>query len=177
MQLRSILSHFSALVPAIRPRYGRSKFEAPQISSQVSPYGILPRPSTKTFPLARCTAHCLTRAFATTNQVLLAQELAAKFLRLINLKAEIPTTKTAIRPWVAEMLNKGYGKFPPPLEEGSGMKPLWLTSMPPADLEKGQGAGAMSKPANHKVKRAHCSVEHPCLLITAALGHARHLLQ
>ena len=31
MPLRSILSHFSALVPAIRPRYGRSKFEAPQI--------------------------------------------------------------------------------------------------------------------------------------------------
>jgi len=85
------------------------------------------------------------------------------------------------------MLNKGYGKFPNlcycssspvhPLKEGSGMKLLWPTSMPPADLEKGQGAGAMSKPANHKVKRAHCSVEHPCLLIIAALGHARHLLQ
>ena len=41
--LRSILSHFSAQEPAIRPRSGRSKFEAPQISSQVSPYGILPR--------------------------------------------------------------------------------------------------------------------------------------
>ena len=36
------MSHFSALVPAIRPRYGRSKFEAPKISSRVSPYGILP---------------------------------------------------------------------------------------------------------------------------------------
>ena len=36
------MSHFSALVPAIRPRYGCSKFEAPQISSRVSPYGILP---------------------------------------------------------------------------------------------------------------------------------------
>ena len=44
-------------------------------------------------------------------------------------------------------------------------------------FEKGQGAGAMSKPANHKVKRAHCSVEHPGLLIIAPLGHARHLLQ
>jgi len=40
-------------------------------------------------------------------------------------------------------------------------------------FEKGQGAGAMSKPANHKVKRAHCSVEYPGLLIIAALGHAR----
>ena len=35
----------------------------------------------------------------------------------------------------------------------------------------------MSKPANHKVKRARCSVEHPGLLIIAARGHARHLLQ
>ena len=52
--------------------------------------------------------------------------------------AEIPTTKTAIHPWITEMLNKGYGKPPPPpLEEGSGMKPLWLTSITPADLEKG----------------------------------------
>ena len=50
--------------------------------------------------VARCTAHCLTRTFATTNQVLLAQELAAKCLRLTYLKAEIPTTKTAIRPWI-----------------------------------------------------------------------------
>jgi len=57
------------------------------------------------------------------------------------------------------------------------MKPLWLTSIPPADLEKGQGAGAMSEPANHKVKRAHYSVEHPVLLIITALGQARHLLQ
>ena len=48
--------------------------------------------------VARCTAHCLTRTFATTNQVLLAQELAAKCLRLTYLQAEIPTTKTAIRP-------------------------------------------------------------------------------
>ena len=36
--------------------------------------------------------------FATTNQNQLAQELAAKRLRLTYLKAEIPTTKTAIRP-------------------------------------------------------------------------------
>ena len=75
-------------------------------------------------------------------------------LHLTNSKVEIPATKTAIHPWITGMLNKGHGKFPPPLEEGSGMKPLWLTSIPPADLEKGQGAGAMSKPANHKVKRA-----------------------
>ena len=90
--------------------------------------------------VARCTAHCLTRAFATTNQILLAQELAAKCLRLTNLKVEIPTTKTAIHPWITEMLNKGYGKFPP-LEEGSGMKPLWHTPIPPADLEKGREQG------------------------------------
>ena len=44
------------------------------------------------------TALCLASSFATTNQILLAQELAAKRLRLTNLKAEIPTTKTAIRP-------------------------------------------------------------------------------
>jgi len=50
------------------------------------------------------------------------------------------------------------------------MKPLWLTSIPPADLKKGQGAGAMSKPANHKVNRAYYFVEHPGLLVIAALG-------
>jgi len=61
--------------------------------------------------------------------------------------------------------------------EGSGMKPLWRTSIPPADLDKRQGAGAMRKPANHKVKRSHYSVEHPGLLIIAALSQARHLLQ
>ena len=48
--------------------------------------------------VARCTAHCLTRAFATTNEIPLAQEWAAKCLRLTNLKVEIPTTKTAIHP-------------------------------------------------------------------------------
>jgi hypothetical protein len=69
--------------------------------------------------VARCTAHCLTRTFATTNQVLLAQELAAKCLRLTNLKVEIPTTKTAIHPWITEMLNKGYGKFPPPSKKAA----------------------------------------------------------
>jgi len=50
--------------------------------------------------------------------------LAAKCLHLTNSKVEIPTTKTAIHPWITEMLNKGYGQSPPPLEEGSGMKPL-----------------------------------------------------
>ena len=35
----------------------------------------------------------------------------------------------------------------------------------------------MSKPANHEVKRSHYSVEHPGLLIIAALGQARNLLQ
>ena len=69
--------------------------------------------------VARCTAHCLTRTFATTNQILLAQELAAKCLRLTNLKVEIPTTKTAIHPWITEMLNKGYGKFPPPTKKAA----------------------------------------------------------
>ena len=65
--------------------------------------------------------------FATTNRVLLAQGLAAKCLRLTNLRVEIHTTKTAIRPW--------------PIEEGSGMNPLLLTSVPPADLEKGREQG------------------------------------
>ena len=69
--------------------------------------------------VARCTAHCLTRTFATTNQILLAQELAAKCLRLTNLKVEIPTTKTAIHPWITGMLNKGYGKFPPPSKKAA----------------------------------------------------------
>ena len=69
--------------------------------------------------VARCTAHCLTRTFATTNRILLAQELAAKCLRLTNLKVEIPTTKTAIHPWITEMLNKGYGKFPPPSKKAA----------------------------------------------------------
>ena len=69
--------------------------------------------------VARCTAHCLTRTFATTNQVLLAQELAAKCLRLTNLKVEIPTTKAAIHPWITEMLNKGYGKFLPPTKKAA----------------------------------------------------------
>jgi len=63
--------------------------------------------------------YCLTRAFATTNQVLLAQELAAKCLRLTNLKVEIPTTNTAIHPWTTEMLNKGHGKFPPPSKKAA----------------------------------------------------------
>jgi len=36
-----------------------------------------------------------------------------------------------------------------------------------------QRAGAMSKIANHKVNRAHYSVEHPGLSIIAVLGHAR----
>jgi len=35
----------------------------------------------------------------------------------------------------------------------------------------------MSKPGNHKAKRAHCSVEYPGLLIISAPGHARHLIQ
>ena len=106
---------------------------------------------------------------------------------------------------------QGIWEVPSPREEGSGMKPLWPTSIPPAYVEKGQGAGAMSKPANHKVERAHCStrathaqhtrtplhpvalasvpygvvlvrvrvcsVEHPGLLMIAAPGHARNLLQ
>jgi len=91
--------------------------------------------------VARCTAHCLTRNFATTNQILLAQELAAKCLRLINLKVEIPITKTSIRPWITGMLNKGLREVSAPLEEGSGVKPLRLSSIPPADLEKGREQG------------------------------------
>ena len=65
--------------------------------------------------------HCslLDADFSTTNQVLLAQELAAKCLRLTNLKVEIPTTKTAIHPWVTEMLNKGHGEFPPPSKKAA----------------------------------------------------------
>jgi len=63
--------------------------------------------------------------------------LAAKCLRLTYLKAEIPTTKTAIRPWITEMLNRGYAS----LEEGSGTNPLWLTTIPPADLEEGREQG------------------------------------
>jgi len=47
------------------------------------------------------------------------EELAAKCLRLTNLKVEIPTTKTAIHPWITEMLNKGYGKFPPPSKKAA----------------------------------------------------------
>jgi len=69
--------------------------------------------------VARCTAHCLTRTFATTNLVLLAQELTAKCLRLTNLKVEIPTNRTAIHPWITEVLNKGYGKFPPPSKKAA----------------------------------------------------------
>jgi len=65
------------------------------------------------------TAHCLTRNFDTTNPIPLAQELAAKCLRLKNLKVEIPTTKTAIHPWITEMLNKGHGKFPPPSKKAA----------------------------------------------------------
>ena len=38
--------------------------------------------------VARCTAHCLTRAFATTNQILLAQELAAK-LQAMKLASQV----------------------------------------------------------------------------------------
>ena len=49
--------------------------------------------------------------FYTTNLVLLAQELAAKCLRLTNLKVEILTIKTAIHPWITEVLNRGYGNF------------------------------------------------------------------
>ena len=41
---------------------------------------------------------------------------------------------------------QGLWEVPSSLEEGSGMKPLWRTSIPPADLEIGQGAGGMSKP-------------------------------
>ena len=61
------------------------------------------------------------------------RRLTAKRLRLTSLKAEIPTTNTAIRPWITEVLNRGYA----PLEEGSGMNPLWLTSILPAYLERG----------------------------------------
>jgi len=46
--------------------------------------------------------------FATINQVLFAKEMAAKCLRLANMKVEIPTTKTtAICPWITEMTNRG----------------------------------------------------------------------
>jgi len=106
--------------------------------------------------MARRTAHFLTRNSATTNQILLSQELAANCLRLKNLKVtttprggatppprrtqpllllsrsnpptegghknlkvEIPTTKTAIHPWITETLNKGYGKFPPPSKKAA----------------------------------------------------------
>ena len=54
--------------------------------------------------IARCTDYCLTRTSATANQVILAQELAEKCLRLTNLEIEIPTTKTAISPWITEVL-------------------------------------------------------------------------
>jgi len=69
--------------------------------------------------LGRCTAYCLTRSFNNTNRNLLAQELAAKCLRLTNLKVEIPTTKTAIDPWITDVLNKGHGKFPPPSKKAA----------------------------------------------------------
>ena len=69
--------------------------------------------------IARCTDYCLTRTSATANQVILAQELAEKFLRLTNLKVETPTTNTAIHPWITELLNKGYGKFPPPSKKAA----------------------------------------------------------
>ena len=45
--------------------------------------------------------------------------MAAKCLRLTNLKVDIPTTKTAIHPWSTEMLNKVYGKFPPPAKKAA----------------------------------------------------------
>jgi len=45
-------------------------------------------------------------------RVRVAQESEAKCLRLKNLKVEIPTTKTAIHPWITEMLMKGCGKLP-----------------------------------------------------------------
>jgi len=40
-------------------------------------------------------------------------------------EGEIPTTKTAIHPWITEMLNKSYGKFPPPSKKEVTML-LWL---------------------------------------------------
>ena len=36
---------------------------------------------------------------------------------------------------------QGLWEVPAPLEEGSGMKPLWPTPTPPADLEKGREQG------------------------------------
>jgi len=59
------------------------------------------------------------RKISTTDQVPLAHELTAKFLRLIYPKVEISTTKTAIHPWITEMLNRGYRKFPLPSEKAA----------------------------------------------------------
>ena len=73
--------------------------------------------------VARCTAHCLTRTFSTTSRILLAQEWAAKCLRLTNPKVEIPTTKTD-SPLDHRDAEQGLWEVPAPLEEGSGMKPL-----------------------------------------------------
>ena len=54
----------------------------------------------------------------TTNQILLGQELAESSCAS-HLKVEIPTAKTAIHPWITEMLNKGHGKFPPPSKKAA----------------------------------------------------------
>jgi len=64
----------------------------------------------------------LTRTFATTNQVLLAQnwQQSACASQEEDLKVEIPTTMTAIHSWITEMLNKGYGNFPPPSKKTAG---------------------------------------------------------
>ena len=43
MQLRGIQSNFFAFETQIRPKYGRLKVGASQISSRVPPYGILPQ--------------------------------------------------------------------------------------------------------------------------------------
>ena len=67
--------------------------------------------------------------------------MTAKRLRLTSLKVEIPTTNTAIRPWISEMLNRGYA----PLEEGSGMNPLWLTSILPADRAGAPTAAVLTR--------------------------------
>jgi len=50
---------------------------------------------------------------------LLSHLLVPFGLNFANLKVDIPTTKTAIHPWITEMLNKGYGKFPPPSKKAA----------------------------------------------------------
>jgi len=76
------------------------------------------------FLLARCTAHCLTQTTCS--------RIDCKVPAPYKLEGRDPDHQDYDSPLDHRNAEQGLWEGPSPLEEGSGMKPLWLTSIPSA---------------------------------------------